>query len=213
MLSKRLNFAAGKEGALLQASDDINVSVEAGRDLLLEMKAVDVAEILVFQSLPSLSRWRFLVAWLKLQQGVEDLSLESGVGGLNLSVAREDVKCLVPLLSGALFAISLAEFQDHVEPYIELFSDEIRISLEVHFKTAFPLGVQPWQATEVSPSTILSIQAMQGLNTALKGFIKLHPVDATNMNLLFRASVANFDHDKFHEACDGKRNTLTLIKL
>ncbi|KAJ3067406.1 hypothetical protein HDU98_009374, partial [Podochytrium sp. JEL0797] len=210
-LSKRLNFAAGKEDALLLASEDIDVSVEAGRDWLLEMKVVDVAEILVFQSLPPLSRWRFLVAWLKLQQGVEVLSLESGVGGLDLNVAREHAKCLVPLFGGALFTISPDDFQGHVEPYIELFSDETRSFLQVHFKSAFPLGVQPWQATEISPSTVLSIQAMQSLIISLKGVIKLHPVNATNMKLLFRASVANFELAKFHEACDG--NSLTLIKF
>ncbi|KAJ3066337.1 hypothetical protein HDU98_010379 [Podochytrium sp. JEL0797] len=61
------------------------------------MGVSDVAGVFAFYSLDTQDRWRILVGWAKAQQGVSDLSLESGLGGgFDLDRAERDVKELVP---------------------------------------------------------------------------------------------------------------------
>ncbi|KAJ3071125.1 hypothetical protein HDU98_005808 [Podochytrium sp. JEL0797] len=155
-----------------------------------------VAEILAYNSLCSLEHWSFLVAWLKARQQVEDLSVGSGVGELDLYLAREDVVQLLPIFCGSLYSIPQEDFKLLVEPYLSLFSLEMQTCLEFHFHSAVKEA----------------LYRNRTLNAALKTAVTHPPVNLSKMKLLFRASTTEFVNLKFHEACDGKPNTLTVIK-
>ncbi|KAJ3067675.1 hypothetical protein HDU98_009127, partial [Podochytrium sp. JEL0797] len=172
-----------------------------------------VAEILAYNSLSTVEHWSFLVAWLKARQHVENLSAGSGVGELDVLLAHDDAIQLLPIFFGSLYSLPSEEFKLLIEPYLLLFSEETQASLEFHFKSASK-EVQKWGMGRhhVAQSTILSRTSIKSLEAALRTAVTLPPANLIKMKLLFRASTAEFDSLKFHEACDGKSNTLTAIK-
>ncbi|KAJ3064448.1 hypothetical protein HDU98_012149 [Podochytrium sp. JEL0797] len=211
--SRRLGFLEGKEAALCETFDQFDKTIEAGRELLADMSKDDVRDVLAYNSISNVEHWSFLVAWLKARQQVENLSVGSGVGELNVSLAREDAGRLLPNICGSLFSFPPEEFKLLVDPYLSLFSQEMQTCLELHFHSAAK-DVQKWGTGRqpLAQSNILSRTSIKSLEAALKTALTLCPVNLSKMKVLFRASTAAFKHSKFHEACDGKTKTLTVIK-
>ncbi|KAJ3070607.1 hypothetical protein HDU98_006361 [Podochytrium sp. JEL0797] len=211
VISKRLGFLAGTKEALCETFEHFDEAVEAGRGLLADMSEGDVREILACKSLSTIEHWSFLVAWLKSRQDVENLSAGSGIGSLDLSLARDDAVRVLPIFCGSIYSLPPEDFKLFVEPHLSLFSEEMQTCLEFHFNSASK-EVQKWEMSpRLSKSNILSRTAMKDLKAALKTAVAL-PVNRSKMKLLFRGSTAEFDTSKFHEACDGKTNTVTVIK-
>ncbi|KAJ3066335.1 hypothetical protein HDU98_010377 [Podochytrium sp. JEL0797] len=112
------------------------------------MDVSDVAQVLAFTFLRTENKWRILVGWAKAQQGMADLSLESGlVGGFNLDRAERDVKELAPSFVGPLFALPDTVLRKEVAVYSGMLGERIQTSLQAHLNTGSIRGFQRW-ATE-----------------------------------------------------------------
>ncbi|KAJ3062928.1 hypothetical protein HDU98_001252, partial [Podochytrium sp. JEL0797] len=98
-------------------------------------------------------------------------------------------------------------------PYLLLFSEETRACLVFHFNSASN-EVQKWGTGRqlLMQSNILSTASIKSLGAALKTALTLHPMNLRKMKLLFRATTGGFRKANFHEMCDRKSNTLTVIK-
>ncbi|KAI9335717.1 hypothetical protein BDR26DRAFT_1009167 [Obelidium mucronatum] len=206
----RLNMPHPQEHAASIMKANLLESLVAGREWLAGMNAENVKEF--FQNTPSFTaahRWEVLIAWSKSLQETEYISVGSGItADFNIETAQKDTKPILSLVG--LCSLSLQEYQSLVTPYHFLLPEYLRDFIRDHFESianAPPL----WE------SKILCRKNIQKLLTCLTAEINgIQPrlqQKSLEAELLFRGSGSGFSARAFHEACDGKVNTVTLIKL
>ncbi|KAJ3073136.1 hypothetical protein HDU98_002172 [Podochytrium sp. JEL0797] len=138
------------------------------------MSEWDVSEILTCHSLSTVEHWSFLVTWLKARQYMDELSAGSGVGELDISLAREDAVLLLPIFCGSLYYFPPEVFKLLVELYLSLFSEEMQTCLEFHFKSASK-EIQKWgmDRQALAKSNILARTSIKSLEAGMRPSLEL----------------------------------------
>ncbi|KAJ3067260.1 hypothetical protein HDU98_009541 [Podochytrium sp. JEL0797] len=186
--------------------------------LIDEVRLTQVGQvILAFKPLTTQERWRIAVSWTKAKQGLRDVSLEAGAVGLDMARGKRDDESVFLAVAASLFALQNKVYEAEVVPFLGLLGDSLRSALVFHFNTsAWGGGLCEGDANSqnkpfLKESKVLNETAFASLFTAITNKIKLFT--ATDATLLFRASEVEFDEPHFHAACDGKPNTITLLKF
>ncbi|KAJ3131446.1 hypothetical protein HK100_006350 [Physocladia obscura] len=227
----RLSLSAniGKTQTLNIIKKDFNTALESGRETLCAMEPSRLAALLAFTPYSALDRWRVLVAWAKARQGVGELSLESGLPSspdtsccFDIEVGKEDIEPLIPNIG--FFSLSLFEYETHLIPYLPIIPCHIHAHLAFHFKAQHSFeNVVPWGKLYCE-SKILDPMQLEVLHNEVNDSVSVFSGNSsgngssgnclveTSLRMLFRASEHNFSGQAFHDACDGRENTLTLIK-
>ncbi|KAJ3065592.1 hypothetical protein HDU98_011059, partial [Podochytrium sp. JEL0797] len=194
-----------KAEALLKAGDKMKEAVEGGRAVLSALGVDQLMTMIRHRRMTPVNKWRLLVGWAKARQGCEDVSIESGMtADFNAEKAREDICDFVPV--ARLCSIAIGPFKRTVVPLVEILSGNIRSLLSEHF--GCHVGDR-WGTVLADKSKVLDRECMASLLQELQQVTSAVP---TKLNLLFRASENSFEASKFHKSCNGKRNTLTLVK-
>ncbi|KAJ3070741.1 hypothetical protein HDU98_006240 [Podochytrium sp. JEL0797] len=207
----KLNWEEGKRSALVAVRTDLDASIAAGRDHLLNTRASALYEMLTFDQFHPQERWRVMMAWVKLRQGSVDLSLEAGLDtGFDTDQGHNELKPLLPLVIGSLFSVSDLAYRYHVAPFSALLGDLVRDALVAHFNARLVVSVHEWAVDGELGSKILDPKALEALMAKLRAKVKA--ITPTRANLLFRGTMAGFQNAAFHDACDGRMHTLTIVK-
>ncbi|KAJ3246240.1 hypothetical protein HDU77_009023 [Chytriomyces hyalinus] len=183
-----------KSFALSTMLQNLPLSLECGRVILAQMSEREVEMLLLFEQFEPLHRWRILIAWCRASQGTEaDLSLESSLHeDFQIEVAS---KLIEPLL-----------------PVVELL--KIPAHTGFHLKGTTRSGVNQWKSDVLLLSRTDKYQNLMDIMRAIKKYLPASPhlrdVCPTPM---YVGIPGTSTPASFHKACDGKRNTLTLIKL
>ncbi|KAI9349118.1 hypothetical protein BDR26DRAFT_853010, partial [Obelidium mucronatum] len=211
-----LSYSHFAKRALLVMADHLKDSLVAGREWLGKMDEKAIAKMLEFESiLTAAQRWEVLVSWSKTRQNLEDIGIESGIpSDFDVEMAQADMVHLVNLVG--LCHLNTREYSTLVGPIKCLLQGPTRDFVEAHFSKECAsdyLFTSRMRASE--NSKILNDKAFAMFLTQVTARIDrtepIHQIfDAT---LLFRGSTAAFYPSSFHAACDGKKNTVTLVKL
>ncbi|KAI8839205.1 hypothetical protein BJ741DRAFT_680199, partial [Chytriomyces cf. hyalinus JEL632] len=184
---------------------NLPVSLEFGREELAQVNENVVETLLLFERFEPLHRWRILIAWCKAYlQG--DLSLESKLPeNFPIEVASK----LIELLLTAVELIKIpATNSNLLEPFKVLLPKYAQDRLAFHLKGTTRSGGNQWKASHQS-----IMEIMRAIKQYLPVYLQSHNV-ATDPVLLFHGTPgANSIQNDLHKACDGTRNTLTLIKI
>ncbi|ORY46928.1 POZ domain-containing protein [Rhizoclosmatium globosum] len=208
VLCHKLSRDGAKGAAILTVLDGFNEAIQHGGHAILELGDDELRRVLMFHMLTPEQRWRIVIAWVKLRQGVEDVALEHGLGDdFNLEHGREDVKDLIPFVG---YSRSQGYYTAYVVPYLDILEDGLVALLKGHFVPLVIQGNETWGADLLPNSAILNRSSFQTLCNLVNSNIKL--ITPTETKLLFRASEHGFSNAKFHQQCDGKGDLFVLIK-
>ncbi|KAJ3293794.1 hypothetical protein HDU79_011911 [Rhizoclosmatium sp. JEL0117] len=206
-LCLQLNELKNAQEALTFVIDDVTNALQAGKEVIRDTSSEEVKDILKYQKFDAAQRWRIIIGWVKAKQGIENVSLESGPLGLNIIQAKNDIQDLIPILKLSL--MSKLEFITRVAPFASLIESNLVEFLKGHFD--FEGDIQSLASSKIIlDSRIFDIPAINKFWDLLTANIKLF--QPKEMKLLYRGSEHNFREAKFHERCDGKPNTIVLIK-
>ncbi|KAI8826502.1 hypothetical protein BJ741DRAFT_583686 [Chytriomyces cf. hyalinus JEL632] len=216
LLSERIRALANRNSyALNKMLQDLPRSLQCGREVLAKMKEREIETLLLFEPFEPLDRLRILIAWCKVcQDGEGDISLESKLPeNFPIEAASNLIK---PLLPGVELLKIPATHSNVLEPFMVLLPEAVRGMLTFHLKGTTPSGGNRWRSDVLLLSQTDPGQKLMDIMRAIKQYLPVtlqsHNV-ATDPALLFHGNPESCSGVSFHKACDGHRNTLTLIKL
>ncbi|KAJ3388389.1 hypothetical protein HDU80_011714, partial [Chytriomyces hyalinus] len=205
-----------KSFALSTMLQNLPLSLECGRVALAQMSEREVEMLLLFEQFEPLHRWRILIAWCRASQGTEaDLSLESNLPeDFQIEVASKLIEPLLPVVE--LLKIP-ATHSNLLEPFMVLLPEFIRDMLAFHLKGTTRSGVNQWKSDVLLLSSTDKYQNLMDIMRAIKQYLpaslRLSLASDVFSIPIYVGIPGTSNYGSFHKACDGKRNTLTLIKL
>ncbi|KAI8844684.1 hypothetical protein BJ741DRAFT_216669 [Chytriomyces cf. hyalinus JEL632] len=172
----------------------------------------EVEMLLLFDHFSPLDRWKILIAWCKSHLS-SDIGLELLSDLPDVSLYDSASKLIEPLLPAVDLFKMRTEDLALVVLYDMWLPEVVQNLLRFHTKATTPSGVNKWKPDQRS---CITNQEVKNILAATKPYLsqRLRSSGARGSpSLLFHAKPAGFSHELFHEACDDKMNTLTVIQL
>ncbi|KAJ3064351.1 hypothetical protein HDU99_004494, partial [Rhizoclosmatium hyalinum] len=197
--------------ALLCAKPVITETIvfTSGAGILKDMNHAELLQLLQFKNFPSWMRWIFLIHWSKLKQDCIIEPVNLGITtGYDIEKALADIMQFLPVIG--LYKMEMDKFSTFVLPYLSMFPLDMQKTLSAHYKLTYS---GEWCDTIFS-EILREDVFLDLLNRLCKQLKKPFGVD-DNMfecDRLFLSSESVHINIDFHKACNGKSNTIVLIK-
>jgi hypothetical protein len=159
--------------------------------------------------------WKQVLKW-GIAQNPELPSEPSNYSKDDFNTLKNTLQHFIPLIN--FFNLTSKEYLNNVYPYKKIISKDLRENLFKYFMDQ-PNNPEPKTATKETNSKSIDskIITFQHAEIISKWIDKLETTDeiknSYDFNLIFRGSRDGFSPSKFHEICDNKSHTITIIKV